>query len=79
MVTRQSGYHNPQFQETCGTTQGGLKYATLLNVVVDSVVRHFLFLMVEDRAFFQDRLGLALGRSLGVFYMNDVILDSQYT
>ena len=47
MATRQNSYLGPQFRITRGATQGGIASPTLLHLVVDSVVFHWLFLMVE--------------------------------
>ena len=46
VVTRQNGYHGPQFRVTRGTTQGGVAFPTLFNVEVNSVVFHWIFLTV---------------------------------
>ena len=48
VVTIQRGYHGTQFRDTHGTTQWVLTSSTLFNVVVESVVRHFFLLSVED-------------------------------
>ena len=77
MVTRQNGYHDPKFRAACGTTQGGILSPILLNVVVDSVVRHCLYLAVEDEAIIQDGLVNTVGRELGVFYADEDILVSR--
>ena len=54
--------------------RGGGAYPTIFNVAVNSVVRHCLSLIVEDGAVVHDGLGQKVDRSLGVFYMNDVLL-----
>ena len=38
VVTRQTGYHGPQFRANCGMKQGGIASPTLFNVAVYSVV-----------------------------------------
>ena len=43
---------------------------------VDSVVRHWLSLTVEDKFAIHDRLGMAMGRSMGVFYADDGLIGS---
>ena len=48
VVTRQNGYHGPQLRATHGTTQGGIGLPTLFKVAVNSVVRNWLSLTVED-------------------------------
>ena len=67
MVTRQNGYHDPKFRVTRGTTHGELLSPILFNVVVDSVVVHWLYLAMEDEAVIQDGLVHTVGRELGVF------------
>ena len=48
----------------------------LFNMAANSVVRNWLFLMVEYGAVLYDRLRHAVGRSLGFFYVDDGILGS---
>ena len=50
---------------------------TLFNVKVNSVVGHWISLMVEDEAVIQDRPGHAVGQRLRVFYVYNGILVSQ--
>ena len=71
-----NGYHGPKFRATRSTTQGRIVSPALFNVVVDSVVRHWLSLTVEDEAVIQDRLGHAVDWILGVFYADDGTLGS---
>ena len=66
VVTRQNIYHGPYFRATRSTTQGEVALQTLLNVAVNSVVCHWISLMVEDKAVIQDGLVKTLGQSLGV-------------
>ena len=40
VATQHNGYHGTQFRVTRGSTQGGLKFPTLFNVMVDSVFQH---------------------------------------
>ena len=56
VVNRQNDYHGPYFRATCSTTQGGIASPTIFNVAVNSVVHHWLYLMVEYEAFIQDGL-----------------------
>ena len=48
LVTFQNGLHGPQFQYTRGMAHGRLALPTLFSMAVDSVVRHWLSLTVED-------------------------------
>ena len=63
----QNRYHGPQFMAICGTTHGGIAPPALFNVVVDSVIHHWISIMVYDGTVIHNRLGHAVGRSLGVF------------
>ena len=49
----------------------------LFNVAVDSVVRHYLFLMVEYGEVVHDRLDHIVGWIPGVFYMDNGLLGSR--
>ena len=42
------------------------------------MVRNWLALMVEDHLVAQEGLGLAVGRCLGLFYADDIVVGSQY-
>ena len=48
-------------------TQGGITSPTIFNLAVDSVVCHWLSLMVDDKTVTQDGLWNVVGRSLGLF------------
>ena len=71
VFTCQNSFHEPQFLLTRGTTQGGLASPTLLNVAVDSVVTNWLSLTVEDNSATHVKLGVAVGRYMGAFYVDD--------
>ena len=47
MVTRAGGYYGAVFQGARGVTQGDIISPTILNVVVDAVVRHWATVMVQ--------------------------------
>ena len=47
MVTRAGGYYGSAVQGFRGVMQGDPLYPTILNVVVDAVVRHWVKEMVE--------------------------------
>ena len=49
----------------------------VFNVVVDILVRHWLSLTVEDESYVCDRIGVAVGRILGIYYAYDVLVGSQ--
>ena len=54
----------------------GVLFPKIFNVVFNGVVRHYLFLTVEDGAVFHDKLVHEVGKSLGVFYVGDECLGS---
>ena len=60
VVTRQNVYHGSQFRVTHGTTQGGVTLPILFNMAVNSVILHWLLLMVEDKVVIHDGLGHAV-------------------
>ena len=47
MVAMAGGYYEATFQGACGVTQVDMLSPTILNVVVDAVVRHWVTVMVE--------------------------------
>ena len=78
LVTRQNGYHSTNFRATCGTTQVGVASPKLFKVAVNIVVCHWISLTVEDEAFIQDELVHVVGWNVGVSYVDDGLLGSQY-
>ena len=76
MVTRQIGYHGPHFLETRYTNQRGLSSPTIFNVTIESVVKHWIYLAVEDRSVVNNGLGQAVGQSLVMLYMDNGLLGS---
>ena len=77
MIPIQNGYHGPDLPATKGTTQGGLVSTTLLNVVVDNVIRTWLAMTVEDQKVAHEGLGEAVGRCLGVLYADHGVVGSR--
>ena len=47
---------------------------TLLNFIVDNVVRNWLAPMLEDKLVLHEGLGLAVGRCSGLFYADDGVV-----
>ena len=74
VVTRQHGYHSPQFRVACVTIQGGMTYPTIFNVAVENMVWNWLYMIVEDAVFICDGLVHAVGRIMGVFYVYNGII-----
>ena len=77
VVTRQNGYHSPPFRGTCSTINGGIALPKIFNVAFDSVVLHWILLMVEEKSVIQDGLGHTVGQILGLFYTYDCLLGSR--
>ena len=42
-------------------------------MTVDSIVRHWISIIVENESVIHDRLGVAVGRFIGVFYVDDIV------
>ena len=78
VVTRQIRYHTSQLWATHGITQGGLASIMIFNVNINSLIRHWSSLMVEEVAVVHGGLGHMGGRSLVMLYADDGILGSQY-
>ena len=77
MVPIKNGFHGPAFLATRSTTQDGLVSPTLLNVVVDNVIRTCLAMTLEDKRVAHDRLGNTVGRCLGFFNADDGMVGSR--
>ena len=77
VVTRHNGFHIPALPSTRNTKQIGLVSLTLLNVVVDNVIRTWLEMIVEDQRLTNDGLGDTVRRCLGVFYANNGMVSSR--
>ena len=50
--------------------QGGFISPTLFNVITENVIQTWLAMMVEDYRVEHDGMREAIGRCLGVFYIN---------
>ena len=48
MVAKARGYHRATFKGDRGVTHGEPLFSTMFNVVVDSVVRHWVTVVVES-------------------------------
>ena len=77
VITRQNGFHRPAFPATRGTTQGGLMSSTMLNVVVENIIRTWLDMKLEDQRVAHDGLGYTVGWCLGVFYADNGMVGSR--
>ena len=54
-----------------GETLGGIIPPTLIDIIVDKVVRNWRTFTVKEKLVKHEGLGLAVGRCLGLFYAND--------
>ena len=72
-----NGFYGPAFPVTRVTTQDGLVSLTLFNVVVDNVIRTWMYMTVEYQRVDHDGLGKTVGRCLGFFDVNDLMAGSQ--
>ena len=55
VVARAVGYYGTEFTCARGVTQGDPLSPTIFNVVVDSVVQHWVYLMVEGAEYWSSR------------------------
>ena len=62
VFTIQNGFHGTQLLATRGMTEGRLDSPTLFNVAVESVVRHWMSLTVEEESTTHEGLWMAIGR-----------------
>ena len=75
-LNHKNGYHIPSFPATQGKTQGSLVSPTLLNMVVENIIRTWLAMTVEDQRVDHNGMGEAVGWCLGVFYADDGMVGS---
>ena len=76
MVAREGGYFGKAFKEKRGVTQGDPLSPTILNVVVDAVVRHWVNGIV-DEAEAKGETGRDGQHQSAVFYANnDMVVSS---
>ena len=61
VVTRQNGYHVPEFKSNRGTKKSGLISLTLFIVVLDNVVGIWLAMTAKYQTVAQEGLGLNVG------------------
>ena len=58
-------------------TQGVISLPTLFNVAVDSMVRHFMSLTVEDKSATQEGIGMAIGWCMVACCADDGMIGSR--
>ena len=79
VLLRQNGFHGTALPVTRGKTQGGLVSLILFNVAVDKLIRTWLYMTVEYQRVYHGRLIDTIGRRLGVFYTDDIMVGSRYS
>ena len=75
MVARTGGYYGTAFQGFRGVTQGDPLSPTILNVVVDTVVQHWVAVVVE-RSGVQDGHGWEGRHQIALLYIDDGMVVS---
>ena len=73
---RQGELHGLPFHALRRMTQGGLTSPTLFNVAVDNLIRHCLYLTINNPAVTHDGVGDAVGQKLEVFYYDGGMISS---
>ena len=76
-MPRQNGCHGPAFQATGEITQDSLVLPTLLIVVVNNIIRTWLYMTVESYRVANNRIGETVGHCLEVFYIYYGMVDSR--
>ena len=71
------GLHGPQLRVTRVTTQVGMSFPILFNLAVDSVVWHWIPMTVEYNTVIHNSMLHVVVQSLGVFYTDYGIIESQ--
>ena len=77
VVTRKNGFHGPAFPAMRGTTQGGIVSQVPFNLVVDNIIRTWLAITIEDHQVDEDILGETVGRCVGVFHADNIMVGSR--
>ena len=77
VVTRQNGYHGPTFKATQVTTQDGLIFPTMFNLIASNVVRKCILMRVSDQEVTHKGLIIVVGRFLGLLYADNSMVGSQ--
>ena len=77
VVTHQNGIHGPKLRASRRMTQGGIALPSLFNLVVESVVRHWMSLAVEDESATHEGLGTTVGQFMGIFYADGGMIRSK--
>ena len=79
MVARNGGYFGPPFKGQCGVTQGDPLFLTVVNVMVDAVLRHWVSVVEETEGTAEpstEGFGQDIQRLEKYFYADNGLLDS---
>ena len=74
MVCRASGYNGTAFKAGRGVTQGGPLSAKLFNILVDAVVREWIWELREGGEFEDDEILTFMATFFAIFYVDDAYL-----
>ena len=77
MVCRASGYYGTAFKAGRGVTQGGPLSAKLFNILVDAVVREWIWELREGGEFEEDEILEFMATFFAIFYVDDAYLASR--
>ena len=77
MAAKAGGCYGPTFQSHCGLTQGDPLSPTIFNMVIDSVIRHWVKVVRgPQEGARQEGLGTSIQALSALFYTNDVLFLS---
>jgi hypothetical protein len=77
MVCRASGYYGTAFKAGRGVTQGGPRSAKLFNILLDKVVREWIYQLREGREYEEDMPFKMMATLFAIFYIEDTYLASR--
>jgi hypothetical protein len=77
MVCRAAGYYGTAFKAGRGLTQGGTLSAKLFNILVDAVVREWIWELQECGEFKEGEILEFMATFFAIFYVNDAYLTSR--
>ncbi len=76
MVYCAVGNYGTAFKAGCSVTQGGLLSAKLFNILVDAVVRKWVWRLEEDGDYKEGKLAAVTATFFAIFYVDNAYLAS---
>ena len=73
MVEKDVEFHGPPFKGFCGVAQGDPLSPKLFNIIMDSVMRHWLTVVSEEESG-SEVLGRSMQRLVAYFYANNSLM-----